>query len=162
MRPALFLALAVIALDQASKAWLIGFMADRANATLEILPFFNLVMVWNSGVSFGLFSGDPEETRWILAVVNLVVAGGLAVWLARAPEPRIRFALALVIGGAVGNAIDRVAYGAVADFFDLHLATWHWPAFNVADMGITFGVIGLLLDSLFGSSEPSKRQRHDH
>ncbi len=157
---ALIFCVFLIVLDQVTKVWLIGVMEARDFATWELLPFFNLVMVWNSGVSFGLFGGGPDETRWILAGVNVVVSVMLLVWLIRAENRLQRLALAAVIGGALGNALDRVIYGRVADFFDFHLAGAHWPAFNVADIAISCGVVILLLDSLFGRSDKGKTGNH--
>ncbi|MDF1719068.1 MAG: signal peptidase II [Minwuia sp.] len=150
----------LIILDQATKVWLIGVMEARGFAAWELLPFFNLVMVWNPGVSFGLFGGGPAETRWILAAVNVAVSIMLLIWLLRAENRMQRLALAAVIGGALGNALDRLIYGRVADFFDFHVAGWHWPAFNVADMAISCGVVILLLDSLFGRSDKGKTANH--
>ncbi|WP_417517096.1 signal peptidase II [Minwuia sp.] len=178
LRP-LALALLIIIADQVSKLMLIDLMADRSCREIGGLPhlcepvvltsWFNLVMVWNTGVSFGLFSNGGDSSRYILGVINLVVATGLTIWLWRTPETRLRLGLAFVIGGAVGNAIDRFNYGAVADFFDVFLSgaagEWafrtlgsnHWPAFNIADMAISLGVIILVFDSLFGGGESSKR-----
>lgn len=159
---AIALVVAVVVLDQLSKVLLVDLMQAQGGAHIELLPFFDLVMVWNSGVSFGLFSGNPEDTRWILAGVNIVLALVLAVWLARTEGRRTRLGLALVIGGAIGNAIDRFVYGRVADFFDFHVGAWHWPAFNIADTAITVGVVLLLFDSLFGAGEAAKRTRYDN
>ena len=153
--PVLF-ALAVVLLDQVTKFALIDLMASRGFVPLDILPVFSLVMVWNTGVSFGLFAGHPDETRWVLMAVNLVVAVALFVWLRRMQPGIVRLALAGVAGGAVGNAIDRAVHGAVADFFDFHVGTWAWPAFNVADIAISLGVVVLLLDSLFGGGKAAK------
>lgn len=113
---------------------------------IEVTGFFNLVMVWNTGVSFGLFSGI--DARWLLIVVSLAIAVALAIWMWRADNHWLVLALALVIGGAIGNVIDRFWHGAVVDFLDFHLYGWHWPAFNIADSAICIGVGVLLLDSL--------------
>lgn len=156
MRLSLVIAIAVIGLDQASKVALIDLMAARGFVALDLLPVFSLVMVWNSGVSFGLFAGNPEETRWILAGINTAVAVGLLAWAARQPARMVRSALGLVAGGALGNAIDRVVHGAVADFFDFHIGDWAWPAFNVADIAISCGVMLLLFDSLSGGAKAAK------
>ncbi len=158
---ALTFSVVLILLDQVSKAWLIDVMAARDFVPLAMTPFFNLVMVWNPGVSFGLFGGDPAETRWILAAVNGVVSVFLFLWMRRAEGPWQRYALAAVIGGAIGNAIDRLHYGQVADFFDFHVAGWHWPAFNVADIAISCGVAILLLDSLFGRRDGARNGSHE-
>ncbi len=153
----LALAAVILAADQATK-WL---MLERVFALpapitltswhppIVVTDFFNLVMVWNRGVSFGLFAGSSDAMRWVLLAVALAVSAGLLVWLARTPSRFVAISLALIIGGAIGNAIDRLRFGAVADFIDLHVAGWHWPAFNLADSGITVGVALLIADSLF-------------
>ena len=146
----LALAAVLIVADQFTK-WII---LERVMVPPRIIPvtdFFNLVLVWNRGVSFGLFSdGDPSQ-RWILIGVALAVTTALTVWLWRADRWPVALALGLVIGGALGNVIDRLRFGAVADFLDFHVAGFHWPAFNLADSAITMGVVLLVLDSLFGS-----------
>lgn len=140
------LALLVLAADQLSKDWLIGLM--RANdGQIELTPFFNLVMVWNRGVSFGLFSDAGDDRRWILILVTAAIVVWLMLWLWRARGLLLALALGGVIGGAVGNIVDRIRLGAVADFFDFHVAGWHWPAFNIADGAIVAGVFLLLIDS---------------
>ena len=159
-QPLLFLILVIVA-DQVSKVLLIDLMAERQFVPLSLLPFFDLVMVWNPGVSFGLFSGDWQKTRWMLAGLNAVVSLGLLVWMMRADSRLVRLALASVIGGALGNAIDRLIYGRVADFFDFHVGAWHWPAFNIADVAITCGVAVLVLDSLFGGQDRAKDADHE-
>ena len=146
-RLGLGLAVAVLALDQIVKAWLTPALTAQA---IAVTPFFNLVMVWNRGISFGMFQGGGEWQRWILVAFALIVALALASWLTRPIPPWPAAAIGGIIGGAVGNAIDRARFGAVADFFDLHLAGYHWPAFNVADAAIVCGVIGLLIDGLLG------------
>lgn len=137
---------AVLALDQISKWWILTEVMQPPRL-IEVTGFLNLVLVWNYGVSFGLFANDAEGMRWVLIAVALAISAVLAVWMVRA---RTRFqvlSLALVIGGALGNVVDRLVHGAVADFVDVHLFGYHWPAFNVADTGITVGVALLLLDS---------------
>ena len=149
-RGSLAIAAVLIVADQITK-WII---LERVMVPPRIIPvtdFFNLVLVWNRGVSFGLFSdGDPSQ-RWILIGVALAVTTALTVWLWRADRWPVALALGLVIGGALGNVIDRLRFGAVADFLDFHVAGFHWPAFNLADSAITVGVVLLVLDSLFGS-----------
>ncbi|MEX2650574.1 MAG: signal peptidase II [Alphaproteobacteria bacterium] len=153
MRLGLVVAFAVLVLDQASKALLIGWLAARGDAPVELTGFLRLVMVWNRGVSFGLFNApeSAELQRWVLAAVALAVAGALVVWLRRVKQRWLALSLGAIVGGALGNAIDRIARGAVADFFDVHVAGWHWPAFNVADSAITLGVVALLADGLLRS-----------
>lgn len=156
-RLGLAIAVAVLAADQVSKYLLLGVMQDNRFQPIEITPFFNLVMVWNRGVSFGLFASDMEIMRWALTALAIGVSIGLLIWLYRAANRWLAIGLGLVIGGALGNAIDRIVYGAVADFFDFHLeGVGHWPAFNVADSAIVVGVGFLLIDSLFADARSPK------
>ncbi len=156
LRPGLALAGAVVLLDQAVKAvMLYGVFglpfpttAGAWHPPIAVTDFFNLVMVWNRGISFGLLAETPGASRWLLIGLALAIAGALTVWLARAADRFLILPLGLVIGGAVGNVIDRVLYGAVADFFDFHLLGYHFWAFNVADSAISVGIALLLLDSL--------------
>ena len=106
-------------------------------------------------VSFGALNLGVDG-RYVLVALSLSITAGLAVWLWRAPVRRVALALGAVIGGALGNVIDRLVYGAVADFFDLHVAGWHWPAFNIADAAIVLGVATLLLDSLLPAATDRK------
>ncbi|MDA1099732.1 MAG: signal peptidase II [Proteobacteria bacterium] len=145
MRLGLTLAAAVVILDQTSKAWLIGWLAGQGG-WLPVTSFFNLVMVWNRGISFGMLQSG-ETGRWLLAFFSILVCLGLGIWLRRQTHRLPILALGAVIGGAAGNIIDRIWRGAVADFFDFHLLGYHWPAFNVADSAITIGVTMLLYDS---------------
>ncbi len=151
-RRSLLLALAVLVVDQASKAWLVPHMVE-AGRPIQVTGFFNLVMVWNRGVSFGMF-GANDFGPWPFVGLSLAIVAGLAVWLRRAGTVWLAAAIGCVIGGAVGNVVDRVWRGAVADFFDFHLAGYHWPAFNIADMAIVGGVGIMLLDSLRRRPEP--------
>lgn len=139
-------AFAVLALDQFSK-WLVLDVARVPEHMIEVTPFFNLVMVWNTGVSFGMFAGMHEHQALALTLLTSLIALGLCIWLWRARELFMAFALGLIIGGAVGNIIDRVRFGAVADFLDFHAFGWHWPAFNVADAAIVVGVALLCWES---------------
>lgn len=163
------LAAVVLAADQITK-WI---MLERVFALpppitltswhppIVITDFFNLVMVWNRGVSFGLFAGDSDAMRWILTALALSISAGLVVWLARTPSRFVAVSVGLILGGAIGNAVDRMRFGAVADFIDLHVGGWHWPAFNLADSAITVGVVLLIADSLFGSHRHAERQTED-
>lgn len=145
LRYGLSIALLVIVLDQATKQVVLG--GFETGEVREVLPFFNLVLVWNRGVSFGLLgsAGVP----WLLSGIALAVVIGLVIWLRRTETRMVATGLALVIGGALGNVIDRVRFGAVVDFLDLHAFGWHWPAFNVADSAICIGAAVLVLDGLF-------------
>lgn len=142
----LLIALGIFVADQISKLYFLDLMQQNPTG-IVVTPFFNLVMVWNRGVSFGLFSDESDLRRILL----MLAAGGITLWLLlwlwRGASRLVSVALGMVIGGAIGNVIDRLHYGAVADFFDFHLFGWHWPAFNIADCAIVVGVGLLLLDS---------------
>ncbi|MFA5592729.1 MAG: signal peptidase II [Micavibrio sp.] len=125
-------------------------------ASVEIAPFFNLTMVWNEGISFGMFHGTGI---WLLVGLSLLISVLFAVWLTRAKSWLQAVSLALVIGGALGNVLDRLRFGAVADFFDFHFAGWHYPAFNVADSAIVVGIALLVIDGIF--FEPKREQRNE-
>ena len=117
----------------------------------SIIPlsnFFNLVLVMNPGVSFGIFGSGDWWVRWVLVICASILTVGLAVWMIKTKDRSLSLGLALIIGGAVGNLIDRIRFGAVVDFLDFHYQNWHWPAFNVADSAITLGVVIILIDSL--------------
>jgi signal peptidase II len=144
LRLGLAVAAAVVVLDQLTK-WAILTWLDRAFA---LTPFFNLVVVWNRGVSFGMFDSDGALAPWLLSGLALAVVLALLVWLRRVEHPLPGVGLGLIIGGAVGNVIDRVRFGAVIDFLDVHALGWHWPAFNVADSAICIGAALLLVDGL--------------
>jgi signal peptidase II len=152
---AAILAAIVIVLDQLSKSVLFDYLDTRH--TVELAGFVNLVAVWNYGVSFGMFNSGSGAASWIFVGVALAIVGVLVYWLWRGARLLPGAALGLVIGGAIGNVVDRIRYGAVFDFLDFHAFGWHWPAFNVADTAITVGVIVLFLDSLFsGAGESTK------
>lgn len=133
--------------------WLFDAPARFPHASVEILPFFNLTMVWNEGVSFGMFQGSAV---WILIGIALAITALFSVWLTRATGWLQALSLAMVIGGAVGNVIDRLRFGAVADFFDFHVMGWHYPAFNVADCAIVVGIALLVIDGIFFEPKRSK------
>jgi len=144
-----------VALDQFSKSALIEVLADNGFRPLELTSFFRLVMVWNTGVSFGMFGSDGPNAHWALIALPGLVIIVLVVWMLRSRQLLEILGLAFVIAGAVGNLIDRVVRGAVADFFDFHVAGWHFWAFNVADCAISVGVMILLYDAFF-SDTPDK------
>ena len=144
----LAIAAVVIVLDQASKWWIL-LSVMQPPRFIEITPFLNIVLTWNRGVSFGMFNTDSAAGPWILSAIAIAVAIALAVWLSRSTGALVSVALGLIIGGAIGNVIDRAVHGAVVDFLDFHWAGYHWPAFNVADSCISVGAAMLVLDSLF-------------
>ena len=138
----------VILVDQLSKYWILYVYDLPSRISTPIAGPFSLTMVWNRGVSFGLFRADADLVRWILTLFSICVAVALAIWVRKAHRPLLGVGLGLVIGGAIGNAIDRIRFGAVVDFLDFQrLGFFPW-VFNVADSAITIGVVFLLLDSL--------------
>ena len=152
-RCGLTVALAILLLDQASKAMVLALLAEP----IRVTGFFNLVLVWNRGVSFGMLGGLGASAPWLLIGLALAVAVALTIWLWRETRLLTGLALGLVIGGALGNAIDRVRFGAVVDFLDFHLSGYHWPAFNVADSAIVVGAGLLVLDGL-RAGRPATKQ----
>ena len=147
MRFGLPVVLLVIVLDQLSKWRMERLLAD---APMEVTSFFALVLAWNRGVSFSMLSRVPGPwVAWMLTALAIVVAVVLLAWMSRATSNLMAVALGLIAGGALGNAIDRVRFGAVADFLFFHYAGWSFPAFNLADSAITTGAGLLLLESLF-------------
>lgn len=147
VRSGLVVALVVLVLDQLTK-WVALDVLDLAARPIVVTSFFNLVMVWNRGVSFGMLNALGPYAPWLLSGLALAVVAGLLVWLRRCDQMMTAIGLGLVIGGALGNVIDRVRYGAVVDFLDFHVAGYHWPAFNVADAGICVGAGLILVDGL--------------
>lgn len=145
---ALALAALVLLLDQATKLAVLHRL-DLAAGSRPVLPFLDLTLVMNRGVSYGLLQQDGTG-RWLLVALTVAATLALSVWLWRARRPAVRLALGLVVGGAVGNLVDRIAYGAVVDFVHLHYGRFSWYVFNVADAAIVAGVALLVLDGLFG------------
>jgi signal peptidase II len=146
---ALGLAAVVLVLDQASK-WVILTQVMQPPRVVEVTGFFNLVLTYNTGISFGWLGGEAVAWKsWALGGLALAVSAGLLYWLARQPERILSLAVGLIVGGALGNALDRAYRPGVVDFLDFHLFGWHWPAFNLADSSIFLGVVILVLDGLF-------------
>ena len=151
MKPARLGLLALVAtlvLDQLSKLSLYLGTDLVMTQPWRLGPYAELVVVWNKGVSYGLFQQEGGVGRWVLVAVSLAAATGLSVWMTRAGSRLLATALGLIAGGALGNAIDRAAYGAVFDFVHLHAGAWSWYVFNIADAAIVAGVVGLILDSV--------------
>jgi signal peptidase II len=145
---ALALVVTVFVLDQATKLWFLHGYDLRIHQPLVLAPFAELVVVWNRGISYGLFQQETELGRWILVVGSIVASLALGVWMLRTNVRVLALSLALIVGGALGNAVDRTIYGAVFDFVHLHWGRFSWYVFNVADAAIVAGVAGLLYDSL--------------
>jgi signal peptidase II len=154
------LALTVV-LDQLSKRWVVGYFEAAppgAGAMAPVpqrvvTPFFNLILTWNRGMSFGLFNRDSAWNAALFSVVAAVIVTALLIWLWRTESALVAAGIGLVAGGAIGNVIDRLRLGAVTDFLDFHWNDWHFATFNLADSGITVGVGLLLLDALLNRRE---------
>ncbi len=151
----------LFAADQASTWWVLEVLRLPEARNLPVLalgPFgLDLSMVWNRGVTFGLLSGDGPWNHLILALLAAAIAVFLLRWLARAETRTVAVALGAVIGGAVGNVVDRLRFGAVVDFVDAHAWGWHWYVFNIADAGIVCGVAALIADALFRRAPEAKQ-----
>jgi len=143
----IFTAIVAFACDQASKWYLISVMDIAHRPPIEVTPFFNLVMVWNQGISFGMFAGAGQP--YLLVTLSIIICLFLLSWLRKIELRWLAFAIGMVIGGAMGNVVDRLRHGAVADFFDFYIKNSHWPAFNIADSCIFIGVVLLCIDSMF-------------
>lgn len=145
------LLMAAIALgaDQLNKWWMIHVYQIGEKGKVTLTPFFDLIMVWNQGISYGLLPQGSALGKAVLIGVAIVAVVGLTLWLARAENKLAAFSLGLILGGAIGNAIDRMIYGAVADFFSFHAYGYYWYIFNIADVAIVVGVAGLLYEMLF-------------
>lgn len=157
-------ALIILALDQLTK-WIVVQALNLGEVlSIDVIdPWLNLRMAWNQGVNFGLFSSDVEVMRWVLIAVAVVICAWVAVWLVRArPGKLAQVAAGLLIGGALGNVIDRLAYGAVADFLNMSLPGWRNPySFNVADIAIFAGALGLVFQPGPPSSGPEPAASRD-
>jgi signal peptidase II len=136
-----------LVLDQVSKLYLYFILDIAARQPIEVTSFFNLILVWNQGISYGMFQQTTEFGRWALTLFKVAAAIGLSVWAWRAQEKWLCLGLGLIAGGALGNAIDRVLYGAVLDFAHLFWGQLSWYVFNIADAAIVVGVLFLLYDS---------------
>jgi signal peptidase II len=155
LRSGVIAAVITLALDQASKIWLLDVFDIAHRGTVRITPFFDLVLAWNIGISFGWFQNDSQIAQIALMAVKAVAVIALAIWMVRSRTLLATVSLGLIIGGAIGNAIDRFVYGAVVDFALFHVQiagkTFNWYVFNLADVAIVAGVAALLYDSLIGS-----------
>ena len=141
-------AIIIIIADQSSKWWILEKIMQPPQI-INVNEYFNLVLAWNNGISFGLFNNDNEINALIISLIAIVIIIFLIRLLSKSETKKLSVGLGLIIGGAIGNVIDRSLYGAVMDFLDVHINVYHWPAFNVADSGITVGALILVFDSLF-------------
>jgi len=143
--------IAVLLADQLTKGFILHGLELGLGERRAIAPFIDLALTYNRGISYGLFQQDGEWGRWFLIVLKLAAAGLFVFWLARSHSRLVAISLGLLIGGALGNAVDRMVYGAVVDFVSLHAFGWRWYVFNLADTAIVAGVLGLLYDAVKGS-----------
>ncbi len=148
------IATCALILDQLTKYWIL-YDVMQPPRVIEVTPFFNIVLAWNRGVSFGMFNEASTYGPHLLTALALVIVVALSVWLYKAETRFTALALGLIIGGALGNVIDRVQFGAVVDFLDFHAMGYRWPAFNVSDASICIGAAMLVLESLFQPGKTS-------
>jgi signal peptidase II len=151
-------ALVTLLLDQITKLYTLFVFDLPVREPVRLTPFLDLIMVWNRGISYGLFQQHTEAGRWILVAVSLAAALALSIWIRRTQGRLLAACLGLIVGGAVGNAIDRVAFGAVFDFIHFHIGTFSWYVFNVADAAIVAGVAGLIYDSFVLEKRRTQRK----
>lgn len=157
-RLGLTVALVTLVLDQGNKWWMLAVYRIAEKGRVEALPFLDFVYVINKGISYGLLTQDEQGGQWLLAGFAIIASLALTVWLARGAENRLMAAsIGLIVGGAVGNAIDRLHLGGVADFFSLHAFGFYWYVFNIADVAIVAGVVGLLYESVFMSRKDAPK-----
>src|SRR5512139_2454684 len=154
LRAGILASVVTLVLDQASKTWLLHVLDIARRGAVKVTPFFDLVLAWNIGISFGWLQNDSQVAQIALMAVKAIAVVALAIWMARSRTLVATVGLGLIIGGAIGNAIDRLAYGAVVDFALFHIEiagkTWNWYVFNVADVAIVAGVAALLYDAVLG------------
>lgn len=149
MRFVFKIAAVVFVLDQAIKWLVVQYLDLQHRGAIDVFPpYLNLRMAWNRGINFGLFSGEADITRWVLIAVALLITGWVIWWMRSETRPLARLSAGLLIGGALGNVVDRIVYGAVADFLNMSCCGYDNPfAFNVADIAIFIGAFGLILFS---------------
>jgi signal peptidase II len=154
LRAGILAAVATLVADQALKLWLLNGFDLARRGVVKVMPFFDLVLAWNIGISFGWLQNDGQAAQLALMAVKVVAVIALVIWMARSQTRLATVALGLIIGGAIGNGIDRLAYGAVVDFALFHIEiggnTYNWYVFNLADVAIVAGVAALLYDSFLG------------
>ena len=145
----------IVFLDLISKQAVVRFLLPQQ--VITVTPFFNLVSVMNKGISFSLFNSGQKTTVWALIIISLAIICGIAVWIYREKNRWTKLALCLILGGAIGNVLDRLRFGAVVDFLDFHIGAYHWPAFNVADTAVCIGVFIIIIQSIFSKKRRRKK-----
>jgi signal peptidase II len=159
-RLGLAIAAVTFVLDQATKLYTLFVIDLPLREPIRLAPFLDLIVVWNRGISYGLFQQHTEFGRWMLILVSIIASLALSIWIRRTASRWLAASLALIVGGALGNVVDRLAYGAVFDFIHFHIGSFSWYVFNVADAAIVAGVAGLLYDSFVldrRRARPSRR-----
>jgi signal peptidase II len=157
-RLGLSVALVTCAIDQAHKWWMLLVYRIEEGQRIAVLPFLDLYYIKNLGISYGMFSQDGPAGQRLLAAFAFLASFAMTVWLAQGATNRLMaVSLGLIIGGAVGNAIDRLLIGGVADFFSLHAFGFYWYVFNIADVAIVAGVVGLLYESFWTSRNDASK-----
>ena len=142
----------VIALDQASKWIMVSWLS--LYETVAVIPYFNLTMAHNRGAAFSFLANEGGWQRWFFIGLALVISVGLFFWLAKSAKTKMEaISISMILGGAIGNVIDRVYFGYVIDFLDVYYGSYHWPAFNIADAAICIGAALLIIDSFTAKSE---------
>jgi len=152
------LSLLVVVLDQLSKYWVMTSFEEYE--VLTVWPVFNLTLVYNTGAAFSFLSDAGGWQRWFFVAVGVLVSAAMVVWLSRLDERErlTAYGLAFVVGGAIGNLIDRILLGKVVDFLQWHWQDWYWPSFNLADSAITLGVVMLLIDGFFSGGSTKEKK----
>jgi signal peptidase II len=151
------LAVLTYIVDQVHKWYMLNVFGITRGEPINIVPGFDLVMVWNYGISYGWFASHSQATRWILIILSIVASVLLVTWLARQTKPWVAAAIGLVLGGALANATDRAVHGAVADFFHLYYGSFSWYVFNIADVAIVAGVLVLMYDAVASPQETAQK-----
>jgi signal peptidase II len=149
----LLLSLLILVLDQITKTWVSNHLSY--NQPVNILPYFDLRLLHNTGAAWSILADQGGWQRWFLSGLAIIVSIVIMVWLTRLDSKQrwLACALALILGGALGNVMDRIIYGYVVDFIDIYYQQWHWPAFNIADIAISIGAIMLLIDAIIFKHE---------
>ncbi len=155
----LTLATVVFVLDQLSKWWILTDVMPIPTV-IRVTSFFNVVLAWNRGISFGMFDSGSPWGSWVLIALALIIVIFLSLWMLRGESMLSVLAIGLIIGGALGNVVDRIRFGAVVDFLDFHIGGSHWPAFNVADTAITVGAAALIFEAL--KPDPEQPKNNDN
>jgi signal peptidase II len=155
-RTSLLIAAAIFVVDQAIKLWALFVFDLASQGRVPVLPVFDLVLIWNRGISYGLLQQDSELGRWALVALHVVASVAITIWIGREPQKISSIGLALILGGAVGNGLDRILYGAVVDYALLHWGPVTWYVFNLADAAIVAGVGLLLYGALRGSGSATE------